>query len=280
MRKFKHTSTGIIGELNNDGHLHFARKTGGLICFETFWFGFVENSDDWKEVFNENWRVESFVCLSLNKKYVRHAVKNWCREDVGSRSSSVEERIEKDTILRYETMLNSNDFAIYSVKRLSDNVVFSIKDFVSWGLEKKDAFKIKIKSFSIVDSKLMICYDRDGYDNLERGLDLPCYHKIENILFVADDGIPILENDEYYFVQPEAKRIESSIAKSNLSFEANNVRFSTRANAYDYLVLKKRCLSIFDLIYDFKNGKSLNRDTETLTINLKDLKQYVKSKLL
>jgi hypothetical protein len=50
MRTFRHKRTGIIGTLEEDGHLHFERSGGECSAHETIWKGFVENSCDWEEI--------------------------------------------------------------------------------------------------------------------------------------------------------------------------------------------------------------------------------------
>jgi hypothetical protein len=89
MRKFKNKTTGIIGQLKEDGHLHFERGDERTTCHESIWFGFVENSCDWEEVVEKDWEI-------------------------------LEERASCN--------IGSNKIEIVSVKRLSDGEVFSLGD--------------------------------------------------------------------------------------------------------------------------------------------------------
>ena len=64
MRKFKHTGTGTIGELREDGYLHFDMKEKkmlsghgkhfeGLTLHNAIPFCFIEDSNNWQEVLED-----------------------------------------------------------------------------------------------------------------------------------------------------------------------------------------------------------------------------------
>jgi hypothetical protein len=52
--KYKHKNTGIIGELKENGWVHFERKSEKYISVESIHSSFVINSCDWEEVKNNN----------------------------------------------------------------------------------------------------------------------------------------------------------------------------------------------------------------------------------
>ena len=62
--KYKHKNTGIIGELKEDGWVHFERKSEKYISVESIHSSFVINSCDWEEIKNNN-----PLNLEIGKRY-------------------------------------------------------------------------------------------------------------------------------------------------------------------------------------------------------------------
>lgn len=153
-----------------------------------------------------------------------------------------------------ERLLNCSGFAIHSVRRLSDNKIFTLDDKLVF-----DGVAGKLVRFTLSNGKMYA--DQVSLSNI---------HHIEDKLFTTEDGVDIFEGDSYFKVtndtfillpMPSASKHESLRSKV----------FSTREAAREYIILNKPCLSISDIY----NNSNLLKDG----VICQGLRQHVKLKI-
>ena len=159
---------------------------------------------------------------------------------------------------------------IYQVRRLSDGEIFSVGDLHKSTLNtRKDWPPCKITKFIIADDGTMVT-ENDG--NCRNPL-----HQIEKVkepipVFTTEDGVPIFEGMEYWYVSGNSwKLVKCGPAKRNAVDVADGWFFSTKEAAEDYIVENNPCISIKEI-----SEITLLYDTEFL---FKQLEKLVKSKI-
>jgi len=159
----------------------------------------------WEEI-NEQYEVLSYECLNGDgSSYAyRQIFKKTCKGLYKwSNISYSEEDINKGLHSG-----NEGGYVIHSIKRLSDNVVFTVGDLVEHFKDARD--KGIIEKFRVgVDNEIMIVHFRGKnyhtsndnnflYSNDFRVLQ----HSKQEPLFVTEDGKEIFEGDSVYQVSP------------------------------------------------------------------------------
>jgi len=174
-------------------------------------------------------------------------------------------------IYPFSVIPTDDKFIIYSVRRLSDGVVFSVGDqLVKWG---------KIVSFKIQCDKWMLAvFDRP---------DIPAHVFIEDFeklpperskLFTTEDGVDVYENDRVWFVNYLFKIdfydfVDNKTGHRELElkhFPGIYKYFSTEEKAKEYVNMNKPCLSVNDVVHNVFNIEYEQRE---------QLKELAKSKL-
>lgn len=164
------------------------------------------------------------------------------------------------TSLTLNTILTtySKVYHIHSVRRLSDDVVFTIGD------------KIKGKSNCIckIDSiELNPNYPQIMFNRLDEGIDLIKATKLKP-LFKTEDGVDIYTNDKYYFVViSDLQILDPYTVKEHIADWDNTGKyvkpplggkqFSTKEKAENFILKNKPCLSYNDII-ELNKGETLN----------------------
>jgi hypothetical protein len=164
---------------------------------------------------------------------------------------------------------------IYSVKRLSDNVIFTVRDKVKQSnVQHNNTFTITRFEFDVNNEHLLVIGNG--------GIKL---HKIEHVkkpLFTTEDGVEIFEGDYYYSVLKEdllyhGKFKAEAINGGRFSNPESCIVFSTKEKAEEYIVMNKPCLSINEI------GSIIGRFNNTVYVDLdlmnKKLKELVKDKI-
>ena len=147
---------------------------------------------------------------------------------------------------KFKNMTPTEFWDIYSVKRISDNKIFTIGDFY------EDL--IIEKMFMSVAGDILTTYYKP---------------KIKQPLFTTEDDVNIFKGDKYCAVFYDFKYLEQEAIK-NYELDNATLRFSTKEKAEEYILLNKPCLSIND-VNVLKNIVFANWD--------KTLKDLVKSKI-
>lgn len=219
MKRYKHLYTGIIGELLEDGHLHFDRSDDETSCHETIWFGFIENSEDWVELKPKEYQILS-VCTHTY---------------FGISSSSIDiEAFEEDRE-------SASEYTIESVKRLSDGEIFTVGDKI----DCKGWFGNIVKIEKCQNNELEI-FQQHHIDSYKyKSLSIQELIKFKVPLFRTKDGVEIFEGNPVYGVSKDFQLLYMSYAvKSDNDFVKT---FSTKEKAKEYVLMTKPCLSIREI---------------------------------
>lgn len=226
-----------------------------------------------KKIECPNWYYLSNACLSIVENPENYP-EFW--ELVVEKDYEILSYITVESeIIKYKDLDINDDcncdkyLKIHSIKRLSDNQIFTIGDFVN---------NRTISSFSLnwIQTGFKIHCDNVGKGNINDGcfFELKDLKHIKQPLFTTEDGVDIFEGDEYYYINSNFndpwKIINTKadcpdiINKNDLNYK----RFSTKEKAEEYILLNKPCLSINDII------KNL-----TIIDGIKTLQDLVKSKI-
>ena len=137
----------------------------------------------------------------------------------------------------YHGNKNPNQWKIKSIKRLSDNEIFTIGDKIKL-VEGKDIIEINI---------ININNNTINFNWYENRLD--SFKKVKQPLFKTEDDIELYENNKYYIV---AKSLNISVNDEGIItklFKPSEryLYFSTKEKAEEYIINNKPCLSLNDI---------------------------------
>jgi hypothetical protein len=137
-----------------------------------------------------------------------------------------------------EYELKQSDYVIHSVKRLSDNKVFTLGDKINNGQE--------IKSIGLINEEIRIYPQHSFYKIKEVMLDAP------PILFWTEDDVPIHKREYSYIVDIDYIYQGSIMWDTTECFTKDSVNpryrfFSTEAKAKEYIIMNKPVLSLKDI---------------------------------
>jgi len=239
MKKYKHKN-GIIGEIWDDGRLHFDIVSGNVSCYESIPPIFFENSDDWKEIVEKDYKI-----LSFKHKGSNHIWKNdsqlkdtFCIVDGEAPFTSLKE------INRYPKV-----YEIHSVKRLSDGEVFTVGDKITHN-NNVTYSNGTLTKISIISNAIFL-----ESNNRIKGFDTNmCFiSKSKEPLFTTEDGVDMFEGDTVWGISVNSWK---PFYRNVCDIPLNNVatqkwlhgKFSTEAKANDYVLMNKPCLSINDVL--------------------------------
>ena len=144
----------------------------------------------------------------------------------------------------YEVLSRTDDASreIYSIKRISDGVVFSIGDMIDCknGLYKETGCEILY--FTEVNDEIYV--NKHFFNKKVKGIkDL--VHFVKKPLFLTEDGVIKYHGDSYYLVNSiSVKRLLCSI---DIEYDNKNIRFSCKELAEEYLLKNISCLSLNDI---------------------------------
>ena len=184
---------------------------------------------------------------------------------------------------------------IYSVKRLSDGEVFTVDDnnvtSIKADIINYPNLKFTIKGFNIINNKLVITLNAPNEVKFRNSILLKNLKHIKKPLFTTEDGVDILPKEDgefqYWSLKLDSWKISNAphILNSNkiiptktedLLRGCNELRFSTREAAEEYILMNKPCLSLNDV---FNIYPKLKRNSKTIwTKHALKLKELAKSK--
>lgn len=209
----------------------------------------------WKEIVGKDYEILSFKQDSkIEDLWTNFGLEPqcWCRTKNGF-------AVTKGYTLN--EILNNPLYSIHSVKRLSDNAIFTIGDKAKTQLSDYGniiEFENKFNDIYITAK---------GGNNRCRLNDLI---KCKKKLFTTEDGVDIFEGDKTCWINDWTVTNFADWRRSNNNKE---LHFSTREAAEEYILINKPCLSLKDVsnyykyLLNFSNGNS------------KGLRELVKSKL-
>lgn len=181
----------------------------------------------WKKVVEKNYQI---LKLSLQRSI---------KPDIIDVSDSSESYIL--------ALLNCNGNKIHSIKRTSDNVIFTVGDKIN-----RESYKNIdiIRGFNLLED-LCLASISDKVDKgymSSKGINIVAIEHVKNVLFTTEDGVDIIK-PTYCFVVSD----NYTISKSNInefvvkSWYKNRKVFSTQEAAENWIILNKPCLSINDI---------------------------------
>lgn len=141
-----------------------------------------------------------------------------------------------------------NGCKIFSVKRLSDNEVFSVGDSVCLNWYPSFDVKQPIERFEIVNDQMIVHYDCGCYQ-LKYAMLNP-KHKPKQVLFTTEDGVDVYVGDKYWAINYKdfiGRPVEYN-AMLGCGQMPNLKNFSTKEKAEEYITLHKPSLSIDDIM--------------------------------
>lgn len=259
MRKFKHTNTGIIGEVK-DYRLYFERCHGELCSQESISMELIENSKDWEENIDP-------IFLVTNIMYYSDGALAYLREDGTYCYKGVLNEPEVGSTL--ENCLASN-WKINSVLRLLDNKEFTLGDrvyyfdntFVQW----------EIDNFYIREDGVMLARSKDNL--MVETIDTIC--KVDPISFRSYDNLELTEKSEYYVVNDKFNFIHNGKPQIYPSFTKNKSKyyvFANKENAINFIIDNKPCLSFNDIDTMMDNTSVYRSD------QIKYLRELIKERI-
>jgi len=141
---------------------------------------------------------------------------------------------------------NVRNWSIHSIKRLSDGEIFTVGD----NIDIRN-LSSKIDSFYIKNNNLMITSELSNCGDYLKNI-----VKRKQILFTTEDGVDIFNySQEFYWVKKESLKLCERIVEGldHIQFfiyePENELYFSTKEKAEEYILMNKPCLSFSD-IYD------------------------------
>lgn len=185
-------------------------------------------------------------------------------------------------------LLNSEHTSIYSIKRLSDNEVFSLGD------ELVDTFNRNHGKFTLKEIEFEKAPADKGTGKLSfvhthpilgKYIPLERLEKSKPVLFVTEDGVNAYKDDNLHWVIREKYAYELRIHEAHVEGSLKNSDvykvFFSKEKAEEYIILNKPLLSINDLLdfLEHKTSKPLwNWDRTTPSFE-RDIRELVKSRL-
>ena len=224
----------------------------------------VENHPEfWEEVIEKDYEILTFGCeggfdRTLNRYGGYSLITGRDTYPMGKKGS---------------TLIESPNYYIKTVRRLSDGELFTIGDMCNpastgFNYNKRPITKIWFTKFN------SLRISSDNYTLPINGIehsDVP--------LFTTEDGIDIYNGDKYYYVPENERRVDTITANKRFELSEYGKRFSTKKAAENYIFNSEKRFSLDDLI----GAIPLDDDDDDVTTiltkmldNLKSLAQTTK----
>jgi len=159
-------------------------------------------------------------------------------------------------ILKGDFSVETGYYYISKVKRIVDNQVFTVGDKIDRRIKGGNFYKnTDIKGFSISDKDELIVslgkqIDDTYYGSKGCNLSIISHSKKEKIL-TTEDGVDIYNLQHVYFIFENWAKINHPTiyytAATKSSSTTNNLYFSTKEKAEEYVLHNKPCLSLNDV---------------------------------
>lgn len=164
-------------------------------------------------------------CLDMFKKSKQQKQKDW-------------------EIVKQDYITEGSEKQIISVKRLSDNEVFSVGDKIVYGNDT-------ISSFKIIDDAIIAYTSQSPNDYYCKLSELK---KAKQSLFKTEDGKDVYEGDTVYIAMVADGSVSNfRMKESDRGFWEDAKMFSTEEAAKEYIVMNKPRLSLSDIRAVFGN---------------------------
>lgn len=143
-------------------------------------------------------------------------------------------------------------YKIHSVKRLSDDEIFTIGDRIN-----NENYSHSLDEIILYNNEILL---QHNFATWKTSHNLKDVQKYKQLLFTTEDGVDIFEDDSIYWVnintfeKVNCNKYNDDLGeisiKSLLSkkYECKAVGFSTKEKAEEYILMNKPCLSLNDIL--------------------------------
>jgi len=229
MKKYKHKKTGDIAEYIISSYKILNSSQAFLIP------EMVENTSDWVEIKEESWQILEFKSSKDGSIFYI--------ADNGNYATAPNKESDLVSLI---TLLKDSYWLINSIKRLSDNQIINIGDYIrvesSHQTEVEKVTKITINEHN---NAIIWCssFHKNGV-NIDK---VKVVEKPNPVLFVTEDGVGIGADDRYW-VSDMYCGTPIHCTGYQYSFKDKHVkRFSTKEKCEQWIIEYKPLFSIADL---------------------------------
>lgn len=254
MKKFRNKKTGEIATYK-DGCF----KKGNCVVE----IGVEPSSEFWEEIIEKDYEILSFRTNKQILLIPEYVILNKEKDNIFRNHTACIFTISSSE----DKLLNSSNYNIHSVKRLSDGEIFTIGD----SIKGKSGVVCKIHSIDLNPN-----YSQILFNKLDEGIDLINAKHIKTPLFITEDRVDIFQGDMVTPVHAESLKIYATTPiNTGESIKYGNYKyFSTKEAAEEYILMNKPCLSINDV----NNCYTSPMPSPLHNKLVENLKQLVKSK--
>lgn len=219
----------------------------GVFSFITEDPEYVDFPEYWEKYVEKDYEILSFYALNINglgttvdDTYI------WLRD-----KTTVQNKWSRlgymTSPYTYDEMLKHPNYAIHSIKRLSDGVIFTVGDKVDFhSLHHYTNYKIDAIRFGFRDSnKIYFDLSKNRGDDTYAGLALEYAELTKKFLFTTVDGVDIFVGDKYWFVYSWITK--EATAHDAIYHDLPKYYWSTKKAAEEYILFNKPCLSLEDV---------------------------------
>ena len=197
----------------------------------------------WEEVVEAEYQILSIKPSNEN---------NWLSEWIPSNKINVE------NMLYAGECVESGDYYINSVKRLSDGEIFTIGDTINnkYIIDRFELFKI---SYDV------LVYLKNRHTSNGNCLPLKTIFHSDNILFTTEDGVDIFEGDECWgIIDTYPWKVYKVNTKCDLDW-IHKLTFSTLEAAKEYINSRKPYLSNKDVLDEIEKCTNIQQLKKVFT---------------
>jgi len=213
----------------------------------------IDYDDPYKD-FPDNWeditliKLEDYQILSFRHINSKFNLRTLRPNGIYTQESFVDDFWSgraKAELFKLENLVKDINYEIHSVKRFSDDQVFTLGDKVNYIHGSKNQVGLKI-------TKIFIDKDRLNF-SIENSKSYKTINVLKHVpdpipLFKTEDGVDIFEGDKVYFVNITNQRFNIDICLQADLYKSHLLYFSTKEKAEEYTLMNKPCLSINNVL--------------------------------
>jgi len=209
----------------------------------------------WEKVVEKDYEILSFVSIGLDSNgepstKLSDGSHAWLNDDSYPKKHSE------------NSLLKNREYAIHSIKRLSDREVFTLGDTIDY-IEDPCNKKIPIDSFQIHNGSIYV--NSHFSSSIFYNRELNNWKHVKEPLFITEDGLDVSYGDWVFLVDSHTNDILSIRVLSKRNMSEDRKYFSTREAAEEHVIMNKPCLSINDVQEHLSNySKDLKRQLKEL----------------
>lgn len=246
--------TGTIVQKDKDGYYqsdYFHCNVNTNEDHLGIWWPEIENNPEfWEEVVEKTFEILTF--RYYNDCYISGS------DEYSLKKNGLFSLSDNDGVFDITDFKNAK---IYSVKRLSDNEIFTIGDIIVDGINK-----YTITGFTLPNSEMnWVTLGVNFGNDIQNGFDLSYTKKFikKEPIFVTEDDVEIFEGDFVYYVLSNLNLRNYKPTRDDR--DLNNHYFSTEEKAREYIELNEKRYSINDIKgtcdYIIRNDWKFEKDT-------------------